>query len=596
MPRSPAATVLTRLVPWAFAAAGLGVAASGCAGLPHYAPAPHTYYLSPSGDDGASGTSADTAWHSLARVERVRLQPGDRILLQGGARFSGTVTVAAGDAGRTGQPVVIGSYGNGKATLESSGDGIDVHDTGGVDIRDLTITGTGAPYAHGSGINLYSDLHGGPKPNHVTISDVDVSSFQTGIGIGAAGDTGFSDVVVRQSRLHGNEDSGLKTYGPAFDTGHPAYAHQNIDIETVEAYDNLGNPSVLAHSTGNGINLASVRNAEVRGSSAHNNGSNSARLGHFGPVGIWTYNSTGVVIEHNIAYDNHTASLADGAGFGLDDNVSSSTIQYNLAYHNDGPGVYAYTDTPGNLYTGDTIRFNISDDNGRRLPQNGGLAVYGTYISGLEVYQNTVVMVGTGGQAPALLVSGSQNGITIRNNILATDGSPVATVLGLTASHVVLQGNDYYAPPGLWYLIWSSTTYTDLAGWRTSTGEEQLSGQSTGLAVDPCFSGAQLPIIRSPAEAEAVVPDCAALTGKGLDLEKLFKTSTGPTDYFGRVLSTPPPIGAADPRVAGPNSGAGGRDATSGRISGAMSRSPSMPVSVGMAAASTARGSRRGMV
>jgi hypothetical protein len=546
MLRSTAATGFSRrVVPWAIATVALAVAASGCAGLPHYAPSAHTYYVSPSGHDGASGTTAGTAWQSLARVQRVQLRPGDQILLQGGARFSGTLTVAAGDAGRAGQPVVIGSYGNGNAVLESSGDGIDVHDTGGVEIRDLTITGIGAPYAHGSGINLYSDLHSGTKPNHVTISGVDVSSFQTGIAIGAAGDTGFTGVAVRQARLHGNEDAGLKTYGPAFDAAHPAYAHENIDIEGVEAYDNPGDPSVVVHSTGNGISLGSVREADVSGSSAHDNGSNSALLAHDGPVGIWTYDSTGVVIEHDTAYDNHTASLADGAGFGLDDNVSSSTIQYDLAFHNDGPGIYAYTDTPTGLYTGDTIRYNISDNDGRKMPQNGGLAVYGTYISGLQVYQNTVVMTGTGGQAPALLVSGSQNGITIRNNILATDGSPVATVLGLTASHVTLQGNDYYAPSGLWFVIWSRTTYTNLPGWRAATGEEQLSGRPTGLTVDPCFSGGRLPDIGSPAEARAFLPGCAALAGKGLDLEKLFQTSAGGTDYFGRVLSTPPAVGAA---------------------------------------------------
>ncbi|MEY9931566.1 hypothetical protein ABH926_006215 [Catenulispora sp. GP43] len=555
MPRSMVATGFARVVPWAVATVGLAVVASGCTDLPHYAPAVHTYYISPSGHDDSSGTSAGAAWQSLARVEKTQLRPGDQILLQGGARFSGTLMVAAGEAGNAGQPVVIGSYGTGNAVLESSGDGIDVHDTGGVDIRGLTITGVGGPYSHGTGINLYSDLHSGTKPNHVTISDVDVSKFQTGIAIGAAGGTGFADVAVRQARLHGNEDSGLKTYGPAFDVAHPAYANQNIDIEAVEVYDNPGDPSVLVHSTGNGMALGSVSGAVVTGSSAHGNGSNSARLAHDGPVGIWTYNSTGVVIEHDTAYDNHTASLADGAGFGLDDNVSASTIQYDLAYHNDGPGMYAYTDQPSGLYSGDTIRYNISDNDGRRLPQNGGLTVYGSYISGLDVYQNTVVMSGTGGQAPALLVSGSQKGITVRNNVLVTDGSPVATVLALTASHATLQGNDYYASSGQWYAVWGNTTYTNLAAWRAATGEEQFSGQPTGLSVDPCFSGGQLPEIQSPAGAEAIVPACTALAGKGLDLEKLFQTKAGSTDYFGRVLTTPPPVGAANPVVTGSKPG-----------------------------------------
>jgi hypothetical protein len=541
-----AARRFPRVVPWAVAMVGLAVAASGCADLPHYTPSAHTYYISPSGHDSAAGTSAGKAWQSLARIQKVQLRPGDRILLQGGARYSGTITVAAGDAGNPGKPLVIGSYGTGKATVASSGDGIDIHNTGGVDIRDLTFTGVGAPYAHGSGINLYSDLRSGAKPNHVTISGVDISGYQTGIAIGSAGYTGFSDVAVHQARLHGNQDSGLKTYGPPFDVAHPGYAHDNVDIQAVEAYDNLGNPSVVVRSTGNGISLGSVHGAEVNGCVAHGNGANSAPQGHDGPVGIWTYDSTAVVMEHDTAYENHSGSTADGAGFGLDDNVSSSTIQYDLAFHNDGPGIYTYTFTPSNLYTGDTIRYNISDNDGRKMPHNGGLGIYGNHVSGLQVYQNTVVMSGTAGQAPALLVTAIHSDVTIRNNILATDGSPVATGLGITTSQVTLQGNDYHAPSGLWYLLWSGTTYTDLSGWRAATSQEQLSGsQPTGLTVDPCFSGGQLPDIQTPAEVNAVHLGCDALMGKGLDLAKLFQTSTGPTDYFGRMVSTPPNVGAA---------------------------------------------------
>jgi hypothetical protein len=547
------ARVLIRAAPCALAAALVLLAATSCADLPHYS-STATYYISPSGDDGASGTSPGTAWHSLTRLQRVGLKPGDQVLLQGGTRYSGTLTVAASEAGSAQRPVVIGSYGQGHATIESSGDGIVVHDTGGLDIRDLTLLGKGAPYASGSGINLYSDLRSGSRPGHVTVSDVDVSGFHAGVAIGAAADIGFANVTISQARLHGNEDAGLLTYGPGLDLAHPAYAHQNLDVEAVNAYNNPGDPTVIASSTGSGIVLGSVSRATVRGSTAHDNGDRSAVYAPEGPVGIWAYNATDVLIEHNTAYHNRTGSLLDGAGFGLDNNVSNSTLQYNLAYHNDGPGYYAFTQTPSGRYTGDSIRYNISAQDGRKLPAHGALAVYGQDISGLQIYQNTLIMTGIGGAGPALLVHEGVKGVVLRNNILATDGTPLVYAPSLTTSQILLQGNDYYAPPGKWSVAWGGNTYTDLNSWRAATGQERLGTQSTGLTVDPCFSGGRLPGIESPGDAHLVIPSCAAVTGKGLSLDTLLHASPVTADYFGHPLGTPPPVGAAQPSAATPSS------------------------------------------
>jgi hypothetical protein len=544
---------MTRAAPCAVAAVLVLLAATSCADLPHYS-STATYYISPSGNDGASGTSPDAAWHSLARLQRAGLKPGDQVLLRGGTRYSGTLTVTAGEAGNAQRPVVIGSYGQGHATIESSGDGIVVHNTGGVDIRDLTLVGKGAPYASGSGINLYSDLRSGSRPDHVTVSDVDVSGFRAGVAIGAAADTGFANVKINQAQLHGNEDAGLLTYGPAFDLAHPAYAHQNLDVEAVSAYDNPGDPTAIASSTGSGIVLGSVSHATVRGSTAHDNGNRSAVQAPEGPVGIWAYNATDVLIEHNVAYHNQTGSLLDGAGFGLDNNVSNSTLQYDLAYHNDGPGYYAFTQTPSGFYTGDTIRYNISVQDGRKLPAHGALAVYGQDISDLQIYQNTLIMTGIGGAGPALLVHDGEKGVVLRNNILVTDGSPLVYAPALSTSQILLQGNDYYAPPGKWSVTWGGSTYSDLNSWRAATDQERLDNHSTGLTVDPCFTGGQLPDIQSPGDAHLVIPSCTALTGKGLNLESLLHASPGSTDYFGHPLGTPPPIGAAQPSPAAPSS------------------------------------------
>ncbi|MCB0779572.1 MAG: right-handed parallel beta-helix repeat-containing protein [Flavobacteriales bacterium] len=72
-----------------------------------------TYYLSPSGNDNASGTSASQAWRTIDRLSQVffSLQVGDRILLQRGGVYRGHIEVYQG--GTSSQPLTIGAYGTG---------------------------------------------------------------------------------------------------------------------------------------------------------------------------------------------------------------------------------------------------------------------------------------------------------------------------------------------------------------------------------------------------------------------------------------------------------------------------------------------------
>ncbi|MEV5976907.1 right-handed parallel beta-helix repeat-containing protein [Streptomyces sp. NPDC052114] len=541
-----------RAVPVGAVAVSALLVTGGCAATPHYVPSATAYYVSPRGDDGNDGTAPDRAWRSLDRAERVGLRPGDRLLLEGGARFSGTVTVNGTEAGEADRPVVIGSYGTGRAEIAADGTpGVSVHNTAGVEIRGLTLTGDSGAYRSSSGINLYNDRPGGGRLDGVAVLDVTVSGFRVGISVGGiAKGAGFKDVTVRHARLHGNKDAGLLTYGPSFDPGGPAYSHENVEVEDVEAYRNAGDPSAADRHTGNGIVLGAVRDAVVRGSSAHDNGADGAATAPSGPVGIWAYDATGVVLEHNTSYRNHTGSDVDGAGFGFDENVSHSTIQYNLAFHNDGPGIYAYTRAVNGAHTDNAIRYNLSADNGRKLPRFGGLAVYGHDVRDLLIYQNTVVMTATddGAGGPALRLMDGESGVTVRNNNFVTDGSPLAVVdQGLTAANAVLQGNNYRVQQGRWTIQWGDRAFHDLGAWSRATGQERLGEEPVGLSTDPCFAGGALPAVDSPDDAHLLAPDCSALADDGLDLRKLFGTDTGSVDYFGRTVGTPPPVGAALP-------------------------------------------------
>ena len=67
-------------------------------------PAPHVplrenaqggrnFYVSPQGDDGNDGRTPQSAWRTLRHADALRFRPADRLRLQGGARFRGTLSI-----------------------------------------------------------------------------------------------------------------------------------------------------------------------------------------------------------------------------------------------------------------------------------------------------------------------------------------------------------------------------------------------------------------------------------------------------------------------------------------------------------------------
>jgi parallel beta-helix repeat protein len=69
------------------------------------------YYVSTSGNDSNSGTSSDSPWKSLVKVNSFTFKPGDQILFRKGDQWSGSITVTG--AGTSGSPILYSSYGSG---------------------------------------------------------------------------------------------------------------------------------------------------------------------------------------------------------------------------------------------------------------------------------------------------------------------------------------------------------------------------------------------------------------------------------------------------------------------------------------------------
>ena len=98
---------VARLVVASVAAAGLSLALSHADAT---AAGGRTFYLSPSGSDSNSGTDPDHPFKSLEKVSNGFLQPGDTVLLQRGATFSGKLGLWA--SGTASQRITVASYGD----------------------------------------------------------------------------------------------------------------------------------------------------------------------------------------------------------------------------------------------------------------------------------------------------------------------------------------------------------------------------------------------------------------------------------------------------------------------------------------------------
>lgn len=450
-----------------------------------------TYYVSSSGNDSATGTSPSTAWRTLRKVSSAVLRPGTRVLLRGGQRFSGELRLGADDAGSAAHPVLIGSYGWGRATIiERKSNAVSVYNTAGVVIRDLSIVGKGQAFTYGLGINAYSSRTGTARLDGLTIQNVHISGFVDGISIGASGTAGFRNVLVSDSTLSRNLDNGLMTWGPTFDPAKQNYANANVRVQRVTAFDNRGDPHLTAHNSGSGIVLGSVSDGSVTWSTAHDNGGRGGSLE--GPDGIWAYDSTRVTIDHCLSYHNRTDDQEDGDGFGLDQNTSHSVMQYNLSYGNDGAGYVLYSGINDGAQTHNVVRFNISStDVHDQSDFYGGITVVG-HVAHSDVYQNTVVMgPHTSGTTPALVLGWKIRGVTVRNNIfLIRDGIVVAAQkIALTSPQALLQGNDYYAVAAQPTIAWGPAVYSTIETWQSATGQEMLKGRRIGQYANPNLRG-----------------------------------------------------------------------------------------------------------
>jgi parallel beta-helix repeat protein len=517
------------------------------------------YYVSNAGNNSNAGTSTSTSWKTISHVNSVTFNPGDTILFNGGQTFTGgPLDFISG--GIAGNPIIVGSYGTGNATIQSSTTGIYIYDCAGFTIQNLNFTGTSAALTSGdAGISLYSDTSTMYTAG-ITINNCTISSWSQGISIGSSNSTsGFSNILIESCACYGNRDYGLVTYGPAFSSTSPYYAIVNLTITNCSTYSNLGNTSNTSSASGFGMSIGSVSNGLISYCEAYNNGIDNSCVSS-GPVGLMIYASTGLTVQNCVTYNNQSGTVSDGDGFDFDDNTSNCSLEYCIAYNNYGAGILAYN-ASGNSHVNNVVRYNVSYGNCINPLLSGyygDLTIYGT-IGYLAAYNNSSVSDSSNGYSVPIWVSGTLNSVTVRNNIFyqtKTSGYCLySNTAAYTTTQALIQGNDYYCASGF-SIHWYSSTYASLSSWQTATSQEKIGATSTGSTSNPgLVSAVTAPSVTSPYNLTGAnglkLSSSSAIASAGLNLQSQFSVNRGMVDFWGTVLQSPFSIGATQPGIKG---------------------------------------------
>ncbi|GAB3198155.1 hypothetical protein ABID22_000626 [Pontibacter aydingkolensis] len=498
-----------------------------------------TYYISSTGNDQNTGLSPASAWHSISKVNSHTFIPGDSILFEGGQVFEGSLYFHKGNLAQGTQPVSITSYGLGKATIAADTSyGLYAHNIANLEISKLVLHGSGYQTNQSSGILFYNDLLGDTKLSHVLINDVEISGFRdAGITIGSwNGNSGYSNISITKAIVHDIGSEGITTWG-YFDQSKKGYSHRNIYVGNCHVYNVYGLAKKDKHS-GSGIVLSDVDEATIEHSVVHSSGSNNIHCG--GPVGIWAWDANKVTIQFNEVYNMQAGSGCDGGGFDLDGGTTNSVLQYNYSHNNDGPGFLVAQFEWARPMQNNTIRYNISQNDGRKnnykgislwvadSNNNGG-------ISQLYIHNNTIYadkdVVPTGGGLR--IMSSGLKDVEVWNNIFYTENGAILLAIEDTSNTISFHNNNYYSKRAAPGFIWADKTFNNL---------KQLQQHTSMITATELFM--QKPRLKKAGKGKtigypgqvALLKACklkarSPLRGKGVWPEQL-KFTPGQHDFF----------------------------------------------------------------
>lgn len=489
-----------------------------------------SYYVSPSGNDANSGLSTSQAWQTIARVNQQLFSPGDRILLQCGGRYAGSLQPEG--SGVDGNPITISTYGTGaKPIIDGTGQdsAVKLFNQEYWQIDSLDITGSQHYGIFVSGDASYTTLHYFRLTN-LNVHDANgPGRWDSGlVMIAPIGDhLTFDDVVVDGVTAHNtNLWYGIHVgfnLNYSYPTNPPRST--NIIIRNSQVHDVYGD----------GITAAQSQNVLIEKNVAYQTGLAPAGISYT-PNAIWSWQCDQTVVQYNEGYSTHSYSSYDGGVFDIDWGSSNTTVQYNYAHNADGYCV-AVMGAHNVTTTNSIVRFNICANNGRKAATaalQGDVYITtfaGGSLNGVQIYNNTAYWnpAGDAGWINERNVSltGSLPRF-IQNNILY---SATPTLINVDGS-IPLNHNLYWNTAGSSIWRYASIAPTAFASFQQLTGQE-----AQGLYTDPKLNTPTYSAVGMPVSAFTLAQNSPAI-GSGAAWSGM-----GSVDFFGNTL---PVAGTAD--------------------------------------------------
>ncbi len=349
---------------------------STCHGV--FAQVKGTFYVANWGSDSYSGTSADSPWHSLAKLNSVNLAPGSYVYLQCGSIFRETLNISA--SGTASAPIQYGANGS--------------------------CNGSNRPII--SGANLVTDW---------------TSASDGGFTVYHAYEPNWPSIVFQDNyRLNAAPSVGGMTRGTFYyDSTHQAlYVRTNDDSP---APDHTIEASIRANALViEGVSYIHINGIEVDKATQNNvlAWGSLTNINITGTVTNWSYgnginfSAADGQAQNNILIKNCTASYNGQSGvvkdnYGNNVVVQGCTADYNafdpnftytagIRFVSDSSGLYRPTNSGA---IDNTAAFNgVNPDNGVPLPSNSsgqqGMGIWcdtcgnGSFLIGNVAHDNAV--------------------------------------------------------------------------------------------------------------------------------------------------------------------------------------------------------------
>ena len=391
------------------------------------------YYVdATNGKDSNNGTSPETAWQTIDRVNQEKFQPGDQSLFKAGETWTGALKPQG--SGVDGAPIVIASYGEGKKPILMPGEDWTIShmnianqvvrnpkvnnvitffnqeywEVRDLELYDSTYEQNTNTNVYRRGINISAEdvgdlsyfkfdnltIHGfrGPISNEGKSSGGIIMTVTTNLNDASKRVlTAVHDISVTNCELYDLGRSGINFVSPwttrEGDKWNKYAPFGYAGKGAWKPYERFTLSNNIIHDIdGDGTIVDGCKDVTVD----HNTVYRAVYNCWYG-VGLFNWNSDNVVFEYNEVYESSPADAllgaGDGQGIEIDALNQNTLVQYNYLHDNAG-GVFMWCCTASLRGFNGIYRYNISQNDGAKH----GVIDWREGHEGSMAYNNTIYL------------------------------------------------------------------------------------------------------------------------------------------------------------------------------------------------------------